>query len=295
MDVTQIAGPIVLFLLMTIVGLELTPADFRRVFAAPLTVVGGTLAPWIFLPLMTWLVVALLGVNPVFGAGAVLVAVSPGAGISNILTSVARANTALSVTLTATTSVFAVITLPTITSLGMRVFLRDAQPVDVPVVTLVAQLLVSLLAPITLGMWIRTRWPRRAIALAPRLQRITLFVIALLVGVGIALAPEEQVNFEGGNVALAAAAVWTLAAMGIGWSVAAALQLPPADRFTFLVEFSARNIAVATIVAMSGLGRIDLTFFGGVYAAAGYPLVGAAALWRRRRHRPASLAAGELD
>ena len=72
MDVTQIAGPVVLFLLMVIIGLELTPDDFRRVLAAPRAVVGGTLAQIVLLPLLTWAVVTALGVNPVFGAGAVL-------------------------------------------------------------------------------------------------------------------------------------------------------------------------------------------------------------------------------
>jgi hypothetical protein len=71
--------------------------------------------------------------------------------------------------------------------------------------------------------------------------------------------------------------------MAIGWGVARALGLGPVDRFTFLIEFSARNVAVASIVALSGLDRLDLTFFGGVYVAIGYPLAAAAVVWRRRR------------
>ena len=165
----------------------------------------------------------------------------------------------------------------------MHVFLDDAQPVEVPVASLIGQLAVSLLLPLTLGMVLRARNPERADRLAPRLQRITLVVIGLVVGLGIAFAPEEQVNFEGGGVAVVAAVVWTLAAMAIGWGTATALRLPSEDRFTFLIEFSARNIAVASIVAMSGLGRVDLTFFSGIYFSVGYPLAGAAVLWRRRR------------
>ena len=87
-------------------------------------------------------------------------------------------------------------------------------------------------------------------------------------------------------MALLAAGVWTLSAMAIGWGVAGLLRLPADDRFTFLIEFSARNIAVATIVAMSGLGRIDLSFFSGVYAMVGYPLTATAVLLRRRMRRP---------
>ena len=285
--INAIAGPIVLFLLMTIVGLELTPADFRRVLSAPRAVIGGTIAQWILLPLMTWVVVRMFDLAPAFGAGAILVAVSPGAGISNIMAALGRGNTALSVTLTATASVFAVVTLPTFSAFAMRIFLTDSQPVDVPVAMLIGQLFVALLLPIGLGMWLRTRHPHRAQLWAPRLQRATMGVIVLVVGVAIALAPDEQVNFEGSGIATVAAAVWTLMAGGIGWTVASALRLSNDDRFTYFIEFGARNIAVAAIVAMSGLDRLDLTFFSGVYATAGYPILMTAVFLRRRR-RPAA-------
>lgn len=278
----QAVGPFVLFVLMTIVGLELTRADFRRVLAAPRAVIGGTLAQLALLPLMTWGVVALLDVPPVFGAGAVLVAASPGAGISNIFTVLARANTALSVTLTAVASVLSVVTLPAFAAIGMRFFLGEGVDVDVPVGTLIVQLTLVLLLPISLGMWLRNRWPEFAVAHARQLQRGALLAIALIIGVAIAFGEGEELSFEDARAGLLAGAVWTLSAMLIGYAVAAALRLPAADRFTFLIEFSARNIAVATIVAMSGLGRLDLTLFSGAYMAVGYPLCAVAVLLRRR-------------
>jgi BASS family bile acid:Na+ symporter len=282
MSLMQLAGPAGLFMLMMIVGLELTPADFRRVLRDPRAVIGGTLGQILMLPLMTWAVVGALDVNPVFGAGAILVAVSPGAGMSNILTAFARANIALSVTLTAVSSVLAVVTLPFVASIGMEVFLGEAADVEVPVLTLVAQLIAALLVPISLGMGLRARSPELAKRIAPTLQRITFGAIIVFVALGIAFAPEEQLSFDGTERALVAAAVWTLAAMAIGWGIALALRLDASDRFTFLIEFSARNIAVASIVAMSGLGRIDLTLFSGVYAATGYPLAAIAVVVRRR-------------
>lgn len=286
MDPTQIFGPIVLFLLMSVVGLELTMDDFRRVAQRPGAIVGGTVAQILFLPLLTWVVVRVFDLDPVFGAGAILVAVSPGAGISNILTALARANPALSVTLTAIASVLAVVTLPAISSIGMRVFLGSEGEVEIPVASLVLQLVFMLLVPISLGMMLRDRRPEMAARLGPKLQRITMVVIALTVIAGITLADPEQVEMSGDWNAIVAACVWTGAAMLIGWSVAAALGLDDADRFTFLIEFSARNIAVSAIVALSGLGRLDLTFFSGLYMAVGYPMAVAAAVWRRRRTAP---------
>lgn len=282
MEQTQLVGPFVLFILMAIVGMELTPADFRRVVEAPRAVVGGTLAQLVLLPLMTWGVVVLLDLPPVFGAGAVLVAVSPGAGISNILTALAGANTALSVTLTAVASTLSVVTLPTLAAFAMRVFLPEAVGVEVPVGALVLQLCLSLLLPITLGMWFRQRWPEFVFRHARRMQRGALITIAALVTLAIVFGDEGELTFQDAQAGLLGGLLWTTSAMAIGWSVAAALGLPPADRFTFLIEFSARNIAVATIVALSGLGRLDLTLFAAAYMAVGYPLCTLVVLWRRR-------------
>ncbi len=282
MEPSQILGPLFLFLLMSIVGMDLTVADFRRVGQNPRAIIGGTLAQWILLPLLTWVVVRLFDLDPVFGAGAILVAVAPGAGMSNILTSIARANPALSVTLTAVASILAAVTLPFIASLGMRVFLDTTTDVEVPVLALVVQLVFILLVPITLGMWLRARRPDLASSLGPKLQRATLVVIVVGVAIGVAFTDEEQLQASADATALLAATVWTLCAMAIGWTTARALGLNAADRFTFLIEFSARNIAVSAIVALSGLGRLDLTYFSAVYMTTGYPLAVGAALLRRR-------------
>jgi len=295
MPETQLVGVFSLFILMMIVGLELTPADFRRVLAEPATVVGGTLAQLVLLPLMTWALVALLDVPPVFGAGAILVAASPGAGMSNILTALARANTALSVTLTAVASLLSVVTLPALAALGIRLFLDDRVDVDVPIGPLMLQLSVALLLPIALGMWMRARRPDLAHRYAPRLQRWGIAGLVLLIVLAALFSEDErtQVDLSQLEIGFLAAALWTLAAMAIGWLVALALRLAPADRFTFLIEFSARNVAVASIVALTGLERLDLAFFGGVYVAIGYPLAGAAVVWRRRRAVVAQRTAGD--
>jgi BASS family bile acid:Na+ symporter len=165
----------------------------------------------------------------------------------------------------------------------MRLFLDEPLDVDVPVLALTAQLALTLLAPIALGMAVRARHPAEAQRLAPRLHRLTMVAIVLLVAAAIAFAPEDQVSFEGSGRALLAALLWTVSAMAIGWGVARALGLPDEDRVTFLVEFSARNVAVSSIVAMSALGRVDLSLFSGLYVAVAYPLVALLVSWRRRR------------
>lgn len=282
MDASEL-GPYGLFVLMTIVGMELTVDDFRRVVAAPRAVIGGTLGQLLLLPLMTWGLVVGLGLAPIFGAGAVLVAVSPGAGISNVLAAVARANVALSVTLTAFASVLAVLTLPTLSALFLGVFLEEAADVEVPVGPLVQQLTFALLIPILVGMWIRQRWPGFALRNARRLQRFALLGIGLLVAAAVLLGDQEM-SFADAEGALLGGLLWTGAAMAIGFGIGTLMRLSPTDRATFVIEFAARNIAVTTIVALSGLGRLDLMLFAGAYMTVGYPLCFGFAIWRGRRN-----------
>jgi BASS family bile acid:Na+ symporter len=288
-EANQLLGPFMLFSLMFVVGLELTPADFRRVASAPRAVVVGTLAQLLLLPLMTWVVVTSLGVSPVFGAGAVLVAVSPGAGLSNVLVALCGANIALSVTLTAVSSVLAVVTLPVVTSIAMRVFLDEETNIEVQVAPLMQQLTFALLLPIGLGMTVRTKFPQFVHRHKRALQRIAGAIIAVLITAVVVLSvmEDEQPDLAGIERVLVAAVVWTAAAMVLGWGIASLLRLPRADRATFLIEFSARNIAVATIVALSSLGRLDLTLFSGAYGAVGFPMVVVAAIIMRRRFRRA--------
>jgi BASS family bile acid:Na+ symporter len=286
-DTTQILGPIVLFLLMVIVGLQLTPPDFRRVLASPRVVVVGTLGQVALLPLMTWAVISLLGLSPVFGAGAVILAASPGAGMSNVMAAVAGAHVALSVTLTAVSSVLAVVTLPALTALGMEIFVGDAANVEVPVGFLVSQMALFLLLPIGLGMGARAWLGDATRRYVPWINRIAVVTIIALT---FSSASGSQTSLPaGGELALAlfAASLWTVIAMGIGFGLASLLQLDADSRFTFLLEFSARNVALAFIVAVSSLGRLDLGFFSGVYAMTGFPAAIAIAVirgrWRRLR------------
>jgi predicted Na+-dependent transporter len=134
-------------------------------------------------------------------------------------------------------------------------------------------------------MWIRQRWPDFCLRNTRRLQRYALVGIFAVVVLAVALGenPGEEISLSDLDDALLGGALWTLAAMGVGYVLATAMRLPADDRITFVIEFSARNMAVAAIVAISGLGRLDLTLFSGAYVAVGYPLCAGFAIWQGRR------------
>ena len=285
-DAAQWVGPAVLFLLMILVGLELTLADFRRVAASPRAVIGGVLAQIALLPLLSLAIAKVFAVTPVLAAGAILIAVAPSAGITTLLAALARANVALAVTLTALTSVLCTVTLPTIAAFGLRAQLGEAIAIEVPVALLVGQLALSLLLPIAIGMTVRARWPIWAQRNLRRVQRAVMVAIGALIAVAAPFFDPKDagaLSLADARAGLVAAVAWALSALALGWAVARALALPADDRFALVLAFTTRNVAVAAIVAMSGLGRLDLALWSGIHWVTAYPIAAAVALARRWR------------
>jgi bile acid:Na+ symporter, BASS family len=285
-DATQWLGPAVLFLLMALVGLELTPADFRRVASSPRAVIGGVLAQIALLPLLSWAIAAAFGVPPVLAAGAILIAVAPSAGITTLLAALARANVALAVTLTALASVLCTITLPTIAAFGLRAVLGETVAIEVPVAALIGQLALSLLLPIAIGMSVRARRPELVARHHTRIQRAVMLAIGALIAAAIPFMDRSQadaVSFADARAGVVAAVAWAFAALALGWAVARLLALPGDDRFSLVLAFTTRNVAVAAIVAISGLGRLDLALWSGLHWVTAYPIAAIAAGMRRFR------------
>jgi BASS family bile acid:Na+ symporter len=276
----DLAAPLVLFAMMGVVGLELTVEDFRRVARYPAVVLVGTLAQWTLLPLAVAGLLAATRPEPGVAAGVVLVTAAPGGGISNVFTFLAGANTALSVTLTAVSSLLAVVALPLVTATGFAWFVGEEGGVAVPVVPLIGQLVVLVVLPIALGMELRRRRPRLAERHAARLRGIVLVLLAVLFTAALRADQSGLVSEVFRNLGLAL--LWTAGAAALGLAVSLALRLSGPDRFTFAIEFSVKNVGLAAIVALAGFDRPDFAVFAGSYVMVAYPLAALCALAYRR-------------
>jgi BASS family bile acid:Na+ symporter len=261
-EILDVAIPAVVFLSMIVVGLDLTAADFERVRRQPGLVAAGLVGPLLLLPPAALLLVRVLEPPPHLEAGLLLIATCPVGGISNTYNYLARASTALSVTLTGISCLLAVVTMP----LVARVFeLVLGRPFGfaIPVATLLGQLVLMLLTPIALGMALR----RLAPAFAARHERVlraaAMIGLALLVVFVIVQENERFRDGMGETVLLAAGLV--VMALAAGALVGLIVRAAPADGFTLSVEFATRNVAVATVVAISLLGEVRFAVFATVY------------------------------
>jgi BASS family bile acid:Na+ symporter len=286
--VLHVAIPLISFLIMTIVGLDLTRADFERVKARPGVLAAGLLGPLVLLPPIALAVLALVPMPDEIRAGLLLLAICPVGGISNTYTYLARASTALSVTLTASSCLLAVVTMPLLTR-AFEAVLGRPFGFRAPVGHLAAQILGILVLPVVVGMSVRARAPEFAARHGTAFRRVAFGCLALLLG--FILWSEWGRFVTNLAVTAAASALLMLLAMAAGGLVAAAVGAGPSDLFTIAVEFATRNAAIATAVSITVLGDTRFAVFATTYFFTEAALVGILIVAFRRRvstARPAS-------
>jgi BASS family bile acid:Na+ symporter len=247
--------PLSLAVIMASLGLSLTVADFRRVFRFPKGVAIGLTNLLIVSPLLAFGVANLFGLEAALAVGLVLLGASPGGIMANLLTHLARGETALSITMTAVSSVAAVITVPLY--LGLAIDFFDASFENDPeMVGIAARVFFITVVPLSIGMWIRSRWTEWAIRVESRARRIALGVFVVVV-TGTIVSESEAITDHFGELAAATLAL-NLAAMTISFTVARLAQLSRRQSTAIAMELGIHNATVAITVG-AGIATILAT------------------------------------
>ncbi|HXW04711.1 MAG TPA: bile acid:sodium symporter [Vicinamibacterales bacterium] len=274
----DVAVPSITFILLAAVGMDLTGEDFTRVRRRRLVVAAGLFAPLLLLPPLAVSLTVLFRPDSDTAAGVLLIASCPIGGISNSYSYLARASTALSVTLTGFSCLLAAVTVPLVGQ-GLELALGRPLDLEAPISLLLAQLLLMLAAPVTLGMWIRRRWPGFADEHRMGLQRLAFAAIAGVLT--LVILDNVGAFVEGLWSTVPLAASFVLCSMAVGWLTGMTVTSDPRDRFTLAAEFGTRNVAVAAAIAVTLLGRVEFARFATIYFLTELPLMLAAIAWFR--------------
>ena len=283
----DIAVPAITFILLAAIGMDLTADDFVRLRRRWVVVLAGLIGPLLFLPPIAigllWVFRPPLDVT----TGLLLVAACPIGGISNTYSYLARASTALSVTLTGTSCLLAAMTIPVV---GRALELALALPLNLvaPIPLLLVQLLLMLALPVALGMWVRRHWTELADLYKRPIQ------LSSFVGVGILLVlviVDDPQAFAGDlSTTVPLAAAFVTCSIAVGWMTATLVTGDPRDRFTLAAEFGTRNLGVAIAIAVTLLGRVEFARFALTYFLTEIPLMLMAVALFRRVNGPDDLA-----
>lgn len=245
---TSVLLPAAIAVIMGTLGLALTAADFRRVLSAPRAVAIGMINLALISPLLALAMAELFELSPELAVGLVLLGASPGGMMANMLTHLSRGDTALSVTMTAISSVGAMITVPLFLGLAGDHF-GATEIGDVGMAGIVLRVFAITIVPVAAGMELRRRWPERVGAAYQRARRISLGLFAIVV-LGAIVSEHDTVAANFADVAGAALAL-NLTAMALSYAISKLARLGDRQATAIALELGIHNSALAIAVGAS--------------------------------------------
>ncbi|MBA2505916.1 MAG: bile acid:sodium symporter family protein [Thermoleophilaceae bacterium] len=274
--------PLAVAIIMGSLGLTLTREDFRRVITVPRAVAIGLVNLLVVSPLLAFGAAEAFGLSAVFAVGLVLLGASPGGAMANLLTHLAKGEVALSVTMTAVSSVLAVITIPIY--LGLAADFFDAADVSdqIDIVPVAIRVVLITIVPLSIGMYLRSRDPEGTDRRLPLMKRITMGVFVVVVA-GAVISEFQMIKENFTDVALAALTLNVLA-MTVSFTVAHLSRLNDRQATAIAMELGVHNSTVAIAVAASV--NTELAVPAAVYSAFMFITAGAFARIMSRRNSP---------
>lgn len=275
---TWFSGPWITYglgVIMLGMGITLTAADFTRVLQFPSWVFAGVLLQYTVMPLSGWAIAKLLALPDAYAVGLILVACCPGGTASNVVTYLARANVALSVTLTTLSTLMAVVMTPWLTTqlAGSRM------PVDAW--GLFTSTVQVVLVPVAAGLLLNRYLPRVTAQVSRVSPAIAVLVIAMVVA-SVLGAGREQVLSAGPRL-LAAVVLLHVAGFGFGYLLSKLWHRRESVARTVSIEVGMQNSGLGAHLARKHFPAGSGVDIPSAISALTHCMIGSllAAIWRR--------------
>lgn len=256
--------PAALACIMFALGITLVPADFTRLLERPRAVLGGLFGQLIVLPAAAWGLALAFRLPPEMAVGLVILGACPGGASSGLITYLARGETALSITLTAITSLVALASVPLVVNLALQAFLGAGGAVDLPVGRLVRGVFIITTLPVAAGMLLRAWRPAVAARIEKPAGRVATLLFVLIV-IATFVSQRDALSANLATVGPATAAL-NLTVMLAGIAIATALRLSRRDAIAIAAECGLQNAALGIFIATSVLATPTLAVPSVVYA-----------------------------
>lgn len=264
LDITsKILMPIALVIVMFGMGLTLKVRDFKQVVDYPKAGFLGIFGQLILLPLMAFLFIWLIPMPPEIAIGVIILSACPGGIVSNIIIFAGKADTALSVTLTAINSFITIFTIPFIVQAGLIFVLGEGAAPDLPVIKIMGMLFGLTVLPVSLGMLLGAKKPDIGFKTEPYFRNAGTILIILF----IIFAVWGEIDFVIENLAIVAplSLAFNLAMMTVGFLLAYLFSIELLQKITITVEVGVQNNILAFLIALTVLNNRQYMIFSGYY------------------------------
>lgn len=254
-------------LVMFGMGLTLNPDDFRIVFSRPKDVLTGCLAQFTIMPLTAWLLAHLFCLPDDLALGVILVGCCPGGTASNVITYLAKGDLALSVGMTAASTVLAPFLTPAITWLMAGTFVHvDAMSMFFSIVQVV-------ILPILAGFAIQHFCPRFTRSAVGYLPAFSSAVIVFIVGIIVSHNAAKLLTC--GLLAILVVVLHNLCGLALGYGIGRALRLEHKKCVAISIEVGMQNSGLASALATLHFAAFPLATIPGAVFSVWHNISGA--------------------
>lgn len=234
---------VLLGVVMLGMGLTLSPQDFKRVLTMPRCIGAGVALQFTVMPLAGIVFATLFSLEPGLAVGLILVSCCPGGTASNVVAYLARANLALSVSMTMVSTLIAVIATPLLTGWLAGVF------VEIDRWALFRGMIMVVLVPVIAGVVLNRLLPRATAKISTISPLVSVFGVVLIVG-GI-IANSKPLITEHAGVLLLALLMLHLTGFGLGYVITHMLGFDEAEQRTCAIEVGMQNSGLGSSLASS--------------------------------------------
>ena len=259
--------PASLIFIMLTLGLGLELSDFTNLVRKPRSFFVGLTNQILLLPLVTYIIILVFGITKEAAVGMMILACCPGGVTSNIITKLAKGDTALSISYTAFNSILAIVTLPLIVGFSMKSFMGLEAP-DINILSLGLTMFFITAVPVGIGLLIREKNKYYADKLEPKASKISTILFAIII-LGALLSEWE--TFINNFVLLGPAIVLLILTMLIiAYKSSKLFKMSDKQSITVAIESAMQNgtvgITVGNLIINPESGLSILSIPSGVYS-----------------------------
>lgn len=282
---TSVFLPLALAFIMLGMGLTLTRKDFKNIVVYPKAIILGLFTQIILLPIIGFILIQFFGLNGTMAVGLMILAACPGGPTSNLITHLSRGDTALSISLTAVSSVITVVTIPLIVNYSIQFFGEEGS-ITLPVGQTIVQIMGVTIIPVSIGMFLKNKFPALSLK-ADKPVRIASTVFFILIILAAILKERESLPAffaQAGPVTL----LLNILTLLIGYYLAKAFFLPSAQQISIAIESGIQNGTLGIMIAATLLKNSEMTIPIAIYSLLMFLTAAVVIFLSNRKHQPSS-------
>jgi BASS family bile acid:Na+ symporter len=274
---TELFLPFSLAVIMFGMGLSLRVEDFKRILIYPKAVGIGLLNQLVLLPIIAFGIAKVFSLPPELAVGLMILAVCPGGATSNLITHLAKGDSALSITLTAFSSLITVFSIPFLVNFSISYFIPGGEAKQLEVVGTVVSVLFITLIPVALGMITLAKAPGLAEKWDQPFRKISIVFFVVIVGAAILKERENLVQYfiEAGPAALAL----NLSTLALSFAMAKWTGLPFRQGLTIAIESGIQNGTLGITIAATLLVNSVMSIPSAIYSLLMFGTAALVILW----------------